>query len=78
MQTYNIDGLMKERRYHSTLAMELRLSYTNPSICCDHLKKWAKYMVSQIFIEINSGGLIHPRKLPTKCRIAYFLFDACL
>ena len=29
---YNIDGLVQERRDSSALAMELRLSFTNPSI----------------------------------------------
>ena len=29
----NLDGLVKERRNSSALAMELRLSWTNPSIC---------------------------------------------
>ena len=29
---YYIDGLVQERRYSSALAMELRLSYTKPSI----------------------------------------------
>ena len=31
---YNTDGLMQKRRNSSALAMELRLSCTNPSICC--------------------------------------------
>ena len=30
----HIDGLVQERRSSSALAMELRLSCTNPSICC--------------------------------------------
>ena len=28
-----IDGLVQERRNSSALAIEIRLSYTNPSIC---------------------------------------------
>ena len=31
MQYYDIDGLVQERRNSSALAMELRLSCTNPS-----------------------------------------------
>ena len=30
--SHDIDGLVQERRNSSALAMELRLSYTNPSI----------------------------------------------
>ena len=30
----DIDGLVQERRNSSALAMELRLSYTNPSMYC--------------------------------------------
>ena len=29
----HLDGLVQERRNSSALAMELRLSYTNPSTC---------------------------------------------
>ena len=33
LQTEHFDGLMQERCNSSALAMELRLSCTNPSIC---------------------------------------------
>ena len=39
MEEY-IDGLVQERRNSSALAMELRLSCTNPSIC-----EWTKYSI---------------------------------
>ena len=34
---YDIDGLVQERRNSSALAMEFRLSCTNPSICEDNV-----------------------------------------
>ena len=34
---YYFDGLVQEKRNPSALAMELRLSCTNPSICNIHL-----------------------------------------
>ena len=39
----NIDGLVQERRNSSALAMELRLSCTNPSI----------YVTDELFAEIH-------------------------
>ena len=33
LRDYGFDGLVQERRNSSALAMELRLSCTNPSVC---------------------------------------------
>ena len=35
LQVLHIDGLLQERRTSTALAMELRLSCTNPSICSE-------------------------------------------
>ena len=37
---HDFDGLVQERRNSSVLAMELRLSCTNPSICPLHILLW--------------------------------------
>ena len=36
--TFHIDGLVQERRNSSAIAMELRLSCTNPSLCELHVQ----------------------------------------
>ena len=44
--THDIDGLVQERRISSALAMELRLSCTNPSTC-----QWLNPFVLNLFEE---------------------------
>ena len=48
-----LDGLVQERRNSSALAMELRLSYTNPSICLNALN-WLRQPVKPMSYDCSS------------------------
>ena len=65
---HNIDGLVQERRNSSVLAMELRLSCTNPSIWCNmeiHTKKnilmaYSKTVVTPLVMELPQSWIKSP------------------
>ena len=47
----HIEGLVQERRNSSALAMELRLSCTNPSVChCSMIGECGKWMYWELMI----------------------------
>ena len=53
----HIDGLVQERRNSSALAMELRLSCTNPSICYSSIS-WDTGLVSNKLLSETGVGLL--------------------
>ena len=63
MENANIDGLVQERCNSSALAMELRLSYTNPSIYFHVFSQnnqlivaYWRHMAKGILVNIGSGN----------------------
>ena len=50
-----IDGLMQERRNSSALAMELRLSCTNPLICPSHV--CVQYTVCEVILIYKQSAI---------------------
>ena len=49
---YNVDGLVQERHNSSALAMELLLSYTNPSMYVWHDRLWFQLAFQFFYIWI--------------------------
>ena len=52
----HIGGLVPKRRYSSALALQLRLSCTNPSICGIYIecKLWTQFLARQIIMYITT------------------------